>query len=72
MVVTFSNFSSGEPFDVRLDTLTGVEEYEEGGSLVQRGHGSYYMVRESVLEVMRLCVAAADRDQGQQQDSNVS
>ena len=68
MKVTFTNFSSDMTFEVPLDSISGVERYEEGGSLVQHGHGMYYMVRESVIDVMRLCVAAADAEQRARQD----
>lgn len=59
--VTFSSHSSGKPFEVPIDEIVGVKEYEEGGSLVQNGPGMYYIVRESVIEVMRLVVAAHDQ-----------
>jgi hypothetical protein len=69
MQVTFTSISSGEPFDVPLDEIVGVQEYrEEDGSLVQNGPGMYYMVRESVIEVMRLVVAAHDKAHAQHED----
>ena len=64
MSVTFTNHSSGKPFDVPLDEIIGVKEFpEEGGSLVQNGPGMFYIVQESVIEVMRLVVAAHDQAQ---------
>ena len=59
--VTFSSHSSGKPFEVPIEEIVGVKEYEEGGSLVQNGPGMYYIVQESVIEVMRLVVAALDQ-----------
>ncbi len=60
--VTFTGLSTGEPFEVPLGEIVGVEEnLDEGGSFVQNGPGMYYMVKESMIEVMRLVVAAHDQ-----------
>ncbi len=68
MNVPFTNNSSGEPFEVPLDEIIGVQEFpEEGGSLVQNGPGMYYIVRETVIDVMRLVVAAHDQTQAHPQ-----
>lgn len=69
MSVTFTGHSSGEPLEVPLGEIVGVEENpDEGGSFVQNGPGMFYMVRESMIEVMRLVVAAHDQVQAQSRD----
>jgi hypothetical protein len=58
--VVFTGAGSGKPVEVPLEDIIGIERGEDEQSFVQYLSGAYYIVQESLIDAMRLVVAAAD------------
>lgn len=58
--VVFTGAGSGKPVEVSLDDIVGIERGEDDQTYVQYLPGAYYIVQESLIDAMRMVVAAAD------------
>jgi hypothetical protein len=60
--VVFTNYSSDTVVAIPLERITGMTLGPDDETMIETGHGMYYIVQETLIEAMRRCVAIADSE----------